>query len=203
MFNFCPSCASKKINFENGKVFRCPDCGFVYYHNIACAAGCLISIPDDDGEKLVFMVRGNEPGKGLLDLPGGFVDIGEGVLEGLNRELKEEIGWTPDIPEGASLADIFRLYASFPNVYPYKDIIYNTCDMFFSVSAPGLTEQDFCLEQAEIAGVRILKPEEIVLDQFAFESTKRAVKAYLAGRLAKQAPCAARALRSKEDILTN
>jgi ADP-ribose pyrophosphatase YjhB (NUDIX family) len=180
MFNFCPSCASKKITFKEGKVFRCPDCGFVYYHNIAAATGCIISVPQTGGtERLVLMVRGKEPAVGKLDLPGGFVDVGEGVLEGLYRELKEEIGWTPPIPAGAELADVFKLFASFSNVYEYKGVKYNTCDMYFSVSAPGLAPKDLRLEQAEIAEARFLKPEEIDFDQFAFESTRRAVKTYI------------------------
>jgi len=178
MFNFCPSCSSKKIKFEEGKVFRCPDCGYVYYHNVAAATGCLISAPSAEGEKFVFTVRGKEPGKGLMDLPGGFVDPGEGALAGLFRELREEIGWTPPVSDGANLADVFKLYASFSNVYKYKGVDYNTCDLYFTVNAPGLTPDDLRLEKDEIAEVRFLKPEQINLDQFAFESTKRAVKAY-------------------------
>ncbi|MDR1868580.1 MAG: NUDIX domain-containing protein [Treponema sp.] len=180
MFNFCPSCASKKIKFEEGKVFRCPDCGFVYYHNIAAATGCIISVPQTDGaQRLVFLVRGKEPAVGKLDLPGGFVDVGEGALVGLYRELQEEIGWTPPVPDGAPLASVFTLFASFSNVYEYKNIKYNTCDMYFSVTAPGLKPEDLRLEQAEVSAVRFLKPEEIDFSQFAFESTRRAVKAYL------------------------
>ena len=187
MFNFCPSCASKEITFEENKVLRCSGCGFIYYHNIAAATACLISVPSPDGaadgERLVFLIRGKEPAAGKLDLPGGFVDVGEGAYEGLYRELQEEIGWTPPVPDGENreetLARVFRLFASFSNVYTYKGVDYNTCDLFFSVSAPGLTPQDLRLEQAEIAGVRFLKPEEIDYDQLAFESTKRAVRSYL------------------------
>ena len=174
MFNYCPGCASKNITFNEGKVFRCPDCGFTYYHNIAAATGCLITVPDSEGnkdERLVFLVRGKEPAVGKLDLPGGFVDIGEGVIEGLLRELREEISWTPPSP--------VQLFASFSNVYQYKNIDYNTCDMYFSVSAPGLKPEDLKLEKAEIAGVRFLKPEEIDFSQFAFPSTVKAVKSYL------------------------
>ncbi|MCL2802022.1 MAG: NUDIX domain-containing protein [Treponema sp.] len=171
MFNYCPGCASKKITFKEGKVLNCADCGFIYYHNIAAANGCLITVPENDGEKLVFLVRAKEPAAGKLDLPGGFVDIGEGVIEGLYRELKEEIGWTPPFPP--------KLFASFSNVYLYKGINYNTCDMYFTVSVPDLKPQDFCLEEAEVSGVRFLKPEEIDYDQLAFPSTVKAVKTYL------------------------
>lgn len=179
MFNFCPSCASKKITFKEGKAFRCPDCGFTYYHNIAAATGCLIVVPEADGERLVFLVRGKEPAIGKLDLPGGFVDIGEGAVEGLYRELKEEIGWTPPIPHGKNLVDVFTLFASFSNIYKYKGIDYNTCDMYFYVNAPGLKPEDIHLEKDEVTGICFLKPEEINFDDFAFNSTRQAVEAYL------------------------
>jgi ADP-ribose pyrophosphatase YjhB (NUDIX family) len=183
MFTFCPACASPAVRFENGRVFRCPDCGFTYYHNTAAATGCVINAPETDGDlsggRILFLVRGKEPAKGKLDLPGGFVDPGEGALEGLCRELREEIGWSPPVPKGAALSEVFTLFASFPNVYPYKNIAYNTCDLYFYLCAPGLSEKDLKLEQAEIAAVRFLKPEDIDFSEFAFDSTRRAVKAYL------------------------
>ena len=185
MFNFCPSCASKKITFSEGKAFRCPDCGFVFYHNIAAATGCLITVPEiqPDGyfqaERLVFLVRGKEPAIGKLDLPGGFVDIGEGVIEGLIRELREEISWTPPVPEEASIYDVFKLFASFSNIYNYKCINYNTCDMYFHVCAPGLKPEALRLEKSEVADVHFLRPDEIDFSDFAFPSTAKAVKKYL------------------------
>jgi len=171
MFNYCPECASNKITFNEGKVFRCPECGFVYYQNIAAATGCLIIVPESDGEKFLFTVRSKEPAIKKLDLPGGFVDIGEGVEEGLLREVREELGWTP--PEKPVL------FASFSNIYEYKGIKYNTCDMYFSVFAPGLRLKDLRLEESEISAVLLLKPEEIDFSQLAFTSTVKAVKKYL------------------------
>jgi ADP-ribose pyrophosphatase YjhB (NUDIX family) len=191
MFTFCPSCASKKITFEEGKFFRCPDCGFVYYHNVAAATGCLIVVPEEKNsaqtldieygkksDRIVFLVRGKEPSIGKLDLPGGFVDPGEGVLDGLFRELREEISWTPPVPVGAGLSDVFKLFASFSNVYDYKGINYNTCDMYFLIRAPGLKPEDLRMEKAEIADIRFLKPDEIDFSEFAFPSTRQAVKTY-------------------------
>ncbi|MDR2922666.1 MAG: NUDIX domain-containing protein [Treponema sp.] len=179
MFTFCPSCASKNIVFEKGKYFHCPDCGFVYYHNTAAATGCVINA----NGRLLFLVRGKQPAKGKLDLPGGFVDPGEGALEGLYREIREELGWSPPVPQdapGAPLSRVFNFFASFHNRYPYKNIVYNTCDMYFYLSAPDLSERDLTLEKAEIEAVRFLKPEEIDFGEIAFDSTRRAVQAYLA-----------------------
>ncbi|MDR1443450.1 MAG: NUDIX domain-containing protein [Treponema sp.] len=170
MWNYCPSCASPEIQFDGSHRFFCPACGFVYYHNTAAATGCVIRT----GQGILLLIRGEEPAKGKLDLPGGFVDPGEGALEGLRRELREEIGWVP--PEQGTN---FTLFASFPNVYPYKNITYNTCDMFFALDAPGLTERDLRLEAGEIGGFRFVEGRDIRMEDLAFESTRRALNAYL------------------------
>jgi ADP-ribose pyrophosphatase YjhB (NUDIX family) len=167
MFQFCPACGSRNIAFD-GRSFHCPDCGFVYYHNTAAATGCVI----ESGGLVVFLVRGHEPSRGKLALPGGFVDPGEGAMEGLRRELREEIGWEP-----SAGADI-RLFASFPNVYPFKGIVYNTCDMFFTVEAPGLSKKDLHPAQGEVAGIRFLKPGDVKSEDLAFDSTRRAISAF-------------------------
>jgi ADP-ribose pyrophosphatase YjhB (NUDIX family) len=167
MFRYCPSCASQNVEFRGHK-FHCSDCGFVYYHNTAAATGCIVRT----GGGLLFLIRGKEPARGRLDLPGGFVDPGEGAVEGLRREFREEIGWEPPPQE------IFTLFASFPNIYPYRGVVYNTCDLFFTLSAPELAEKDLRLAEGEIAGVRFVRPEDLNLDDLAFESTRRAVQAF-------------------------
>ena len=167
MFQYCPSCASKNIQFKGNK-FLCPDCGFCYYHNTAAATGCVIQ----SGEKLLLMVRGQEPAKGKLEFPGGFVDPGEGVLEGLCRELQEELGWQPPVSTG------FTFLASFPNIYPYKNIVYNICDMFFTVSAPGLTEKDLNPDAREVADLRFMRLDEIKNEDLAFDSHRWALEAF-------------------------
>ncbi|MDR2803583.1 MAG: NUDIX domain-containing protein [Treponema sp.] len=168
MFCYCPSCASKNISFENNHVFRCPDCGFVYYHNTAAAAGLII----DSGGRVMLLRRGKEPEAGRLDLPGGFIEPGEGALDGLIRECSEEIGWTPD-------REKIVLLSSFPNLYPYKNIVYNTCDFFFSIRADGLTKEMLCLQQEEIAGVEFIEYGKIDFDKIAFNSARAAIRLYL------------------------
>jgi ADP-ribose pyrophosphatase YjhB (NUDIX family) len=168
MFTFCPACASRAIRFEQDKVSRCPDCGFVYYHNVAAATGCVI----DTGTHIAFTVRAKEPAKGKLALPGGFVNPDEGAFDGLRRECREEIDWDP-VGVGAVL------YASFPNIYPYKGVVYHTCDLFFSVFAPDVHLEDFHLDPSEIAAVRFIAYNDVQLDDLAFASTRLAIQAFL------------------------
>ncbi|MDR0402637.1 MAG: NUDIX domain-containing protein [Treponema sp.] len=176
MFRYCPSCASENIRFEKNKVFHCPECGFTYYHNTAAATACIVRT----GAGLLFLVRNKEPGRGKLDLPGGFVDPGEGAMDGLRREFIEEIGWDPYGADKDPHSSRFVLFASFPNTYPYRNISYNTCDLFFFLDAPGLGEKDLKLETAEIAGVRFIRAEELDPEELAFESVKKAIGIYLA-----------------------
>ena len=44
-------------------------------------------------DEVLVAVRARNPGKGLLDLPGGFVDPGESLEVALYRELQEELGF--------------------------------------------------------------------------------------------------------------
>jgi 8-oxo-dGTP pyrophosphatase MutT (NUDIX family) len=195
MWKYCPSCAAEGIRFDGLHKYSCPACGFVFYQNTAAATGCVIR----GKEGILFLIRGKEPARGKLDLPGGFVDPGEGALEGLVRELREEIGWAPDFPpgedgedgegrengEGGGPADPrralrrgFDFFASFPNIYPYRGITYHTCDMFFALDAPDLSAEDLRLEAGEIGGLCFIRPEDLQMEDLAFDSTRRALEAY-------------------------
>ena len=178
MFQYCPSCGSRNIQYK-GNRFNCPECGFVYYHNTATATGCII----ETGGKVLFLVRGMEPSMGKLDLPGGFVDPGEGLLEGLCRELREELGWEPPLLRAKPAAHVFKFFASFPNAYPYKNILYNTCDIYFTVSVPGLSEKDFNPQEGEITTLKFLQPGKINPEDLAFDSTRRVITAFITQRI--------------------
>ena len=85
---FCGSCGSsiEEPGVEEGS--RCPSCGRDWYRNPAPTAGGVIV---RDGRALV-SVRGSEPKKGKVDVPGGFLHLDEDPIEGLKRELREELG---------------------------------------------------------------------------------------------------------------
>jgi ADP-ribose pyrophosphatase YjhB (NUDIX family) len=66
----------------------CPACGRSWYRNMAPTAGAAIV---KDGKALI-TVRAREPEKGKLDVPGGFLGPFEDPIEGLKREVREELG---------------------------------------------------------------------------------------------------------------
>ena len=43
------------------------------------------------GDAVLLVKRGKEPGKGQWSLPGGAVELGEALIDALKRELKEEV----------------------------------------------------------------------------------------------------------------
>jgi 8-oxo-dGTP diphosphatase len=66
----------------------------VYEHpRPALTADMLVVSGDAGGGRSVLMIRrGGDPFRGLLALPGGFVDVGETVEQAAVRELQEEAG---------------------------------------------------------------------------------------------------------------
>ena len=157
MFNYCPSCRSSDIVFDNNKKFICRDCSFTYYHNVAAAVATILQFDN----KIVLIKRAKEPAKGKLDLPGGFVDPKESAEDAVIREIKEEL--QIDIRE-------LKYLGSYPNIYKYRDVLYHTCDLFFH-SAIDTLPTDF--DRTEIEELILKNPLEIPDDEIAFESVKR------------------------------
>ena len=104
IFKYCPVCGSEHFEVHNFKSKKCCDCGFTYVR------------------------RAKEPAKGTLDLPGGFVDMGETVEEGMVREIKEETG--------LDITNIQYLFSS-PNVYVYSGMGVHTLDMDYLARVHG------------------------------------------------------------------
>ena len=170
-FNMCPMCGSKKIEYRNNRKWLCPECGFDLYNNIAAAVG--IVLYDNEGNVL-FEVRAKEPRKGFLCLPGGFVDGEERLEDSIVRECREELG--AEIKE----EDISYL-CSFPNTYEYKNITYQTCDVFFAARLPERYKNmnDFVKslhrEESEVVGFEIrhvTTKEEVAALDLAFPSAR-------------------------------
>jgi NADH pyrophosphatase NudC (nudix superfamily) len=156
IFNYCPSCGSKGIFFNGINKFNCKDCSFTYFHNVAAAAAVILEYD----QKVLFTIRAKDPCKGKLDLPGGFVDPKESAEGALKREVKEELEIN---------VEKLEYLGSFPNIYEYKDVFYNVCDLFF-YSKIATVPTDF--DKTEIEEIILLNRQEIPIDKVAFESTR-------------------------------
>lgn len=166
-FKICPICGSKKINNINNRKWFCSDCGFDLYNNVASAVGLIILMHDG---RVLFERRAKEPRKGFLALPGGFVDPDESAETAAIRECKEEIGVVPNS---------VKYVCSFPNTYEYKNIVYKTCDLFFtaSISDENLTPQAGEVLSFEPHFVR--NEKELADLPLAFESSRKTLSLWI------------------------
>jgi len=91
---FCRRCG-QKVAVDDAGVgrYRCAGGHILFYKSYNST---LAAVLNRKGELLV-AIRGKDPGKGTVDLPGGFVDIGESFEQAIVRELQEEAGLTRDM----------------------------------------------------------------------------------------------------------
>lgn len=167
-FNFCPNCGGKNIQNLNMRKWKCDDCGYTLYNNVAAAVGLVIQNAQG---KILFEKRAKDPRKGFLALPGGFIDPDETAEEACFRECKEEIGVEP-----LSV----KYIASFPNTYDYKNLRYKTCDIFFEAILPPNAELH--AQEGEVLGFEevSIKSEEDLKDvPLAFESARKTLTLWL------------------------
>jgi NADH pyrophosphatase NudC (nudix superfamily) len=161
-FKCCPRCGKEALTAHQTHGVLCEACGFIYFHNTAAAVMAILETP----EGIVFTRRAHDPGRGLLDLPGGFVDHGESLEEALARELREELGITVTNP---------RYFGSFPNIYVYKGVTYFTADAVFRYH---WADPSTLSHNAEISEIAVHKAEELAPESLAFDSVRAVLKKY-------------------------
>jgi NADH pyrophosphatase NudC (nudix superfamily) len=159
--HYCPACGEKSFFTISSKQFRCEQCQFTFFQNPAAAVMVAICYQDE----LLVAIRSRDPGIGMWDLPGGFVDQDESLETAVVRELQEEIGIEVT---GA------KYVCSNSNTYRYKEVEYKTCDAFFVVE---LDKKPEIIAQDDVASVKWIKLSEVDIERFAFESTKKSVLA--------------------------
>ena len=138
----------------------CHACGFNYFVNVATAVAALLIWQGH----LLFSIRKHPPARGMLDLPGGFVDPSETAEEGLQRELHEEL----DL-----VVNHLRYVCSYPNRYEYNGVCYHTLDLFYQktfVQKPELHPRD------DIADTHWVKTTQIDFEAIAFSSMRNGIK---------------------------
>jgi len=92
-FRYCPLHGVELEQPDHERGARCPVDGRKWYRNSAPTVGAVVVV---DGKALLTK-RGIEPYKGKYDIPGGFLAAGEDPVEGLKREVNEELGIEIDV----------------------------------------------------------------------------------------------------------
>ena len=64
----------------------CPDCNFVAYENPKVVVGSIVA----EGDRVLLCRRAIEPRSGFWTIPAGYMEMGETVAEGAQREAWEE-----------------------------------------------------------------------------------------------------------------
>jgi len=165
-FSSCPRCgaASGTRPPDGSNPFRCAPCGFVLFFNAATAVAGLVA---DAAGRLLFIRRERDPGRGMLGMPGGFVDPGEDAEEALRREVREEVGL--EIQAVAYLASV-------ANRYPYAGVMYSTVDLFFTCRAD---EAARARALDAVTAVEWHDPASLDPAEIAFDSMRTALLLYL------------------------
>lgn len=89
---YCPRCAQELISRPEGGRDRLacpgPECKFVHFGDFSIGVGAVVIC---DG-KVLLIRRGHEPGRGWWQLPGGYAEHDEPLVESIEREVLEEAG---------------------------------------------------------------------------------------------------------------
>jgi mutator protein MutT len=162
-FAYCPACGSNHFEIHNEKSKICTKCGFCFYLNPSSAVAAFIV---NDKNELLVCRRGKNPAKGMLDLPGGFVDKGETAEQALVREIKEELNLFAE--------NLIYLY-SLPNSYRYSNFDIPTLDMFYLCSV-----NDFSTLQAndDVSETFFINIKNLKKEDFGLSSIKKAIEIF-------------------------
>lgn len=85
---YCENCGNQLQDREVGISWYCLGCKRYTYANPVPVIDVMFT---DEAGKILLGRRARDPEKGLLNLPGGFVDPNESFEEALAREIKEEL----------------------------------------------------------------------------------------------------------------
>jgi ADP-ribose pyrophosphatase YjhB (NUDIX family) len=164
-FTYCPRCGQSGFapgGADERNVFACAECGLHLYRNPACAVDVILERADG---WIVITRRARAPAAGTLDLPGGFVAVGEDVESAARREVHEETGVT---------VGELTWFGSFPNLYPYGGVTYPVVDLIFRARVEGLKLAD----DDDAAQAHFVDPLAIALGDVGLDSTRAALAAY-------------------------
>ena len=105
---FCPNCAAKLVekHLKDRNRIVCPDesCGYVHWNNPTPVVAAVVECGED-----VVLVRSIGWPAGWFGLVTGFLEAGEDVVEGVKREVQEELGLEPLEVNYIGIYSFFRM----------------------------------------------------------------------------------------------
>ena len=161
IFRYCPKCGCQDFIPDSEKSLKCNSCSFRYFINMNAAVAAIIR--NDDG-KILFTIRKHAPSAGMLDLPGGFVDLGETAENALVREIEEELNLKIDKLEFAG---------TITNKYVYAGIEYQTLDMVFNCSVESFENIQVA---DDVSGYVFRNPATVGSEEIGLDSIREIVK---------------------------
>jgi mutator protein MutT len=161
VFKFCPHCGNGGFAWNESNAFTCPKCKQKFFINMASA---VVAVIYNDKDELLLTRRKNNPFAGSLDLPGGFVNLGETAENAVIREVKEELN-----------INVFgyKFVATFPNEYVFGGMQYFTEDIVFLCKVADFS----CISANDDAsGYEFRTVEKINIDEIGLNSIKNVIK---------------------------
>ena len=105
-YSHCSYCGNAYPEVEWPRL--CTGCGQTTWRNPLPVAVAILPVLTPTGIGVVVQRRDIEPGRGLLALPGGFIEHGEDWRDALVRELREETGLIGD----AAAVQLFAVHSA-------------------------------------------------------------------------------------------
>ena len=167
VFKFCPACGSRNIASDSVKSLKCTDCGFRYFVNMNAA---VVAVIRNHKKEVLFTIRKHDPSKGMLDLPGGFIDMGENAEHAVKREIKEELN-----------LEISKLeyVGTFTNKYLFAGIEYQTLDIVYLCTVDSFSDLKV---DDDVSGYEFIDPARVRQQDISFDSVRQ-ISAYIAANL--------------------
>jgi mutator protein MutT len=162
-FEFCPRCGSKQFNINDERSRHCTNCNLTYYANASASTAAIIT--NSKGEVLL-TTRAFNPAKGMLDLPGGFVDMNETAEEAIIRELKEELNINIQNP---------KYLFSIPNEYEFSGITVHTLDIFFKIE---IDDNTIIKTDDDVASAQFYDLNNVNIENIGLQSIKTAIEKF-------------------------
>jgi NADH pyrophosphatase NudC (nudix superfamily) len=164
VLQYCPYCGAKTFLPGTENYLICDSCRRKLYINASAAVACIIENPE---KEILLTRRRFEPAKGMLDLPGGFVNIDETAENAVIREIREELNLQ---------IDNIQYVCSSANRYLYGGLVYFTLDLGFRCRVTDFSDMK---ADDDVDDYVFFAREKINLNEICFPSIKTIVKHYL------------------------